>query len=96
MRRRRSAYLPVVPVILAAIFGAVERPAGRAGQPAGAVDPFSSLTWRYIGPPGNRVSAVAGVPGDPYTYYAGAASGGLWKTTDAGTTWDPIFDGQTA
>ena len=61
-----------------------------------AQDALSALKWRYVGPVGNRVSAVAGVPGDPYTYYAGAASGGLWKTSDGGTYWQPIFDGQTA
>ncbi|MFZ0332929.1 MAG: hypothetical protein WAN10_09465 [Candidatus Acidiferrales bacterium] len=52
-----------------------------------------SLHFRFIGPiVGNRVSAVAGVPGDPNTYYAGAASGGLWKSSDGGNRWDPIFD----
>lgn len=54
----------------------------------------SSLRWRHIGPVGNRVASVAGVPGDPNTYYAGAASGGLWKSTDGGVHWDPIFDDQ--
>src|SRR5262245_37096764 len=43
--------------------------------------PFAELKFRYIGPEGNRVSAVAGVPGDPQVYYAGAASGGIFKTT---------------
>lgn len=54
------------------------------------------LAYRYIGPLGNRVSAVAGVAGDPRTYYAGAASGGVWKTIDGGTHWTPIFDDQPA
>jgi photosystem II stability/assembly factor-like uncharacterized protein len=57
-------------------------------------DQYSRLAWRYIGPEGNRISAVAGVPGDPLTYYAGSASGGIAKTTDGGTTWQQIFDGQ--
>src|SRR5687767_2250423 len=52
----------------------------------------SQLRFRYIGPVGNRVSAVAGVPGDPNVYYAGAASGGIWKSTDGGINWQPIFD----
>jgi photosystem II stability/assembly factor-like uncharacterized protein len=40
------------------------------------------------------VSAVAGVPGEPRVYYAGAASGGIFKTTDGGVHWDPVFDAQ--
>jgi photosystem II stability/assembly factor-like uncharacterized protein len=55
---------------------------------------YSRLQWRNIGPEGNRVSAVAGVPGDPLVYYAGSASGGIFKTTDGGASWNPIFDAQ--
>src|ERR1035437_4795051 len=54
----------------------------------------SDLHYRYIGPVGNRVSSIAGVIGDPNVYYAGAASGGIWKTTDGGVHWSPIFDDQ--
>src|ERR1700704_5944513 len=68
------------------------RPTADAKPP----DPFAGLPYRFIGPPGNRVSAVAGVPGDANTYYAGAASGGVWKSTDGGTHWKPVFDEQTA
>jgi photosystem II stability/assembly factor-like uncharacterized protein len=61
-----------------------------------AFDPAtaSELRPRYIGPVGNRTVAVAGIPGDPNVYYVGAASGGIWKTTDAGIHWAPIFDSQ--
>jgi photosystem II stability/assembly factor-like uncharacterized protein len=56
---------------------------------------FSGLKWRLIGPfRGGRVVAVAGVPGDSATFYFGAVNGGIWKTTDAGVVWAPIFDGQ--
>src|SRR5207302_1478788 len=48
--------------------------------------------YRYIGPVGNRFTSVTGVTGDFNTYYAGAASGGIWKTVDAGIHWAPIFD----
>ncbi len=54
----------------------------------------ASFHFRFVGPEGNRVTSIAGVNGDPTVYYAGAASGGLWKTTDGGIHWKPIFDGQ--
>ena len=48
---------------------------------------FDGLRWRSIGPPrSGYVSAPAGVPGDPTTYYAGMPEGGVWKTTNGGTT----------
>ncbi len=49
---------------------------------------FEELEYRHIGPVGNRVSAVMGVPGDPNVYYIGAASGGVFKTVDGGVHWD--------
>ena len=42
---------------------------------------FDALRYRYIGPEGNRISTAAGIPGDPNTYYAGAASGGIFSGT---------------
>ncbi|MGH9316235.1 MAG: WD40/YVTN/BNR-like repeat-containing protein [Thermoanaerobaculia bacterium] len=75
-------------------------PGGKPGAPVPdekkPADPYAELRYRFIGPPGNRVSAVVGVPGDPNTYYAGAASGGVWKSTNGGTRWKPIFDDQPA
>lgn len=59
-----------------------------------SADALRPLTFRHIGPVGNRIASVAGIPGDPLTYYVGAASGGVWKTTDGGVTWAPIFDDQ--
>jgi photosystem II stability/assembly factor-like uncharacterized protein len=55
---------------------------------------MDALRYRFIGPMGNRLTSVAGVPGQPDVYYVGAASGGIWKTTDGGVHWEPIFDAQ--
>ncbi len=57
---------------------------------------YQSLTFRYIGPPGNRINAVAGVAGDANVVYAGTPSGGIFKSIDAGLHWQPIFDDQPA
>jgi len=53
---------------------------------------FQDLDFRFIGPEGNRAIAIAGEPGNPMVSYIGAASGGLWKTTDGGIQWNPITD----
>jgi len=54
---------------------------------------FSGLRWRLIGPfRAGRVTAVAGVAGDPSTFYFGTPGGGVWKTADGGQVWRPIFD----
>ncbi len=55
-------------------------------------DLFSALPFRFIGPDGNRAIAVVGEPGNPMVSYVGAASGGIFKTTDAGVHWLPVFD----
>ncbi|MFI5238444.1 MAG: WD40/YVTN/BNR-like repeat-containing protein, partial [Gemmatimonadales bacterium] len=53
------------------------------------------LRYRMVGPArGGRVTTVMGVPSEPRTFYMGVASGGLWKTTDAGSSWIPISDGK--
>src|SRR5436190_19882668 len=53
---------------------------------------IEQLKFRHIGPVGNRVTCAIGIPGNDQVYFAGAASGGLWKTTDAGLSWRPVFD----
>jgi len=53
-----------------------------------------ALQFRCIGPfRGGRSAAVTGVPGDPMTFYMGATGGGVWKTTNGGSTWENISDG---
>ena len=69
--------------------------AGIAQQPDSEEE--GQLRFRFVGPQvGNRIASVAGIPGDPSTYYAGAASGGVWKSVDGGNRFVPIFDKQPA
>jgi photosystem II stability/assembly factor-like uncharacterized protein len=57
---------------------------------------LGAMKWRQVGPfRGGRVEAVTGVPGDAATWYFGAVAGGVWKSTDAGSSWHPVFDEQS-
>jgi hypothetical protein len=54
---------------------------------------YSGLRWHMIGPfRAGRVNAVSGVAGQPDTFYFGSVGGGVWKSTNAGRTWTPVFD----
>ncbi|MCU0647747.1 MAG: hypothetical protein MUF00_07110 [Gemmatimonadaceae bacterium] len=81
-----------LPLLLATRLEAQRGP--RAASPAASLDTTRLVVprWRHIGPDGNRVIAVHGVPGNPKVYYAGAASGGLWKSVNGGVQWTPLTD----
>ena len=82
------------PLALVAVASLGAQPRRPATAATFAIDTarYAQLTFRHIGPEGNRVTSVAGVPGDPMTYYAGAASGGIWKSSDGAIHWEPVFD----
>lgn len=80
--------LPLIALALAAPTAAAQR--DTIPQPAPAHDPFR---FEMMGPAeGGRVAAIAGVPGDARTWYIGNSSGGVWKSSDSGATFHPIFD----
>src|SRR5262245_11025780 len=67
----------------------------RAEEPPKTPPQFAGLKYRSIGPAaGGRTTRAVGVPGDPLTYYVAAAAGGIWKSTDGGISFKPIFDDQ--
>ena len=99
MSRSSSAWsVAVIGAALALVLAAVPQvgPTSASAQEemSGLERAFSDLSYRNVGPSrGGRVTAVAGHRAHPFTFYMGATGGGVWKTTDYGTTWHPISDG---
>jgi len=88
-----SLRIPAVVSLLLVVIGASVASAPASAQERSGAPSSDGLAFRFLGPiQGNRVAAVAGIPGDPSTWYAGAASGGVWKSVDGGNRWRPIFD----
>ncbi len=92
----RGTALVLAPFILASLALApaparAQRGIGR-GAAAASLGPLGEMSWRFVGPYGNRAAAAAGVAGDPAVMYVGAASGGIWKTENGGVDWRPVFD----
>jgi photosystem II stability/assembly factor-like uncharacterized protein len=87
--RRIPPLLALSVLLLAFVLG--DRPAAQRYQPT----LFDELRWRSIGPHrGGRTKAAAGIPDEPNVFYVGVVNGGVWKTTDYGRVWTPIFDDQ--
>jgi photosystem II stability/assembly factor-like uncharacterized protein len=92
----RSALIPLalLAVPFASVVAPLIAPAPLSGQ---TIDQrfFSEMRWRSIGPyRAGRTRAVGGVPSQPNVFYMGVCNGGVWKTTDYGRTWRPLFDDQ--
>ncbi|MFN3242633.1 MAG: VPS10 domain-containing protein [Planctomycetota bacterium] len=92
--RARALALTILPALATA---SLATPA-RTQEPTPAIDMslLGDIEARAIGPAvvGGRIGAVAGVPGDPTIVWAGASAGGVWKSTDGGVTFEPVFDDQ--
>jgi photosystem II stability/assembly factor-like uncharacterized protein len=88
----------LLPALLAIALFLTTVPPASAQQPdRPPIDPktYAGMQYRLIGPfRGGRALAVTGVSTQPNTYYFGAVAGGVWKTTDGGVSWDPLFDKQ--
>jgi hypothetical protein len=87
-RLNRAAVLTIALVVLF--------PMAIAAEEAPEAAALKSLKWRSTGPAnvGGRITDIDGIPGDPRTFYAAGADGGLWRTTNLGTTFEPLFEDQ--
>src|SRR5262245_61846815 len=87
MKKRSLRLLVCLPLLLLATLSLKAQALG--------TDQIKGMKWRMIGPfRGGRTVGATGVPGQPNVFYIGVNNGGVWKTTDYGHTWQPIFDDQ--
>ena len=92
MISRSLALLPLAAVLLAPAAAEAQRRAPARAEGYDSVF-FGALEYRMVGPSrGGRVTAVTGVPSEPHTFYMGSTGGGVWKTTNAGITWQNVSD----
>ena len=92
VNRKLLSIASLVVVLVLSTLGSTSPIAAQSTVPESA---YSDLEWRLIGPfRSGWATAVSGLPDDPATYYFGGADGGVWRTTDAGSTWHPLFDDQ--
>ena len=90
---QRVATTTLLTAILAGASMSVPLPAQTVAQISPSL--FGEMRWRSIGPHrAGRTKAAAGHASQPHTFYIGMVNGGVWKTTDAGRSWQPIFDDQ--
>jgi photosystem II stability/assembly factor-like uncharacterized protein len=93
----RAITLRLVVLIFAVVLASTGIVHGQNGKLRPEETALKNLQWRAIGPAimGGRIDDIAVVEGNASTFYVGVATGGVWKTTNAGTTFDPIFDEQS-
>src|SRR6185295_12235726 len=92
---RRSQRMPCRLVSSFALTLVLAAANAAAAAPAVPPEAYSDLHWRLVGPlRAGWGTCAAGAPGQPETFYFGAVDGGVWKTTDAGRTWNPLFEHQ--
>jgi photosystem II stability/assembly factor-like uncharacterized protein len=84
--------LRLLPILALTFVATIAIPSARQTRPANV--PLGGLSWRLVGPAmfAGRVADVAGVPGQPHILYVAAASSGLYKSTNGGTTFEPVFE----
>ncbi|HTM34029.1 MAG TPA: hypothetical protein VL263_22110 [Vicinamibacterales bacterium] len=97
--RTRQARAGMLPALLTALLAATvaadgQAPARQGSAAAPAPDLYAGLTFRNIGPSvmGGRIDDLAVLESNPAVFYVGAATGGLWRTINNGTTWEVLFD----